>query len=173
MRERKAERRKKARSLLQYQCSWLTHLRWEGDTARIKPFIQGQKEWKKGMIVERLDERSYEVETADGSSYTDVTRSISNERMSRPLSWPSRNYLKYQVILMTPVTEYIWRNRLPLRKPHACIELCKDTLEQDLVGMTRTHSGRIVKTPGHFKGLCDLKTCHWTLNFKPTIGIWV
>lgn len=58
----------------------------EGDTARIKPFIQGQKEWKKGMVVERLDERSYEVETADGSSYTDVTRSISNERMSRPLS---------------------------------------------------------------------------------------
>ena len=57
-----------------------------GDTARIKPFIQGQKEWKKGMIVERLDERSYEVETADGSSYADVTRSISNERMSRPLS---------------------------------------------------------------------------------------
>ena len=29
----------------------------EGDTARIKPFIQGQKEWKKGMIVKRLDER--------------------------------------------------------------------------------------------------------------------
>ena len=40
------------------------------------------------------------------------------------------------------------------------IEPCKDTLEQDLVGMTRTDSGRIVKTPGHFKGLCDLKTCH-------------
>ena len=22
------------------------------------------------------------------------------------------------------------------------------------------------------QGLSDLKTCHWTLNFKPTIGIW-
>ena len=41
----------------------------EGDTVRMKPFLLGQKEWKKGVIVERLDERSYEVETADGSSY--------------------------------------------------------------------------------------------------------
>ena len=23
------------------------------------------------------------------------------------------------------------------------------------------------------QGLCDLKTCNWTLNLKPTIGIWV
>ena len=36
---------------------------------RIKPFVQGQKEWKKGMVMERLDERSYEVETMDGSFY--------------------------------------------------------------------------------------------------------
>ena len=26
----------------------------EGDTVRIKPFIQGQKEWKKGVVMERL-----------------------------------------------------------------------------------------------------------------------
>ena len=36
---------------------------------RIKPFEQEQKEWKKGVVVERLDERSYEVETMDGFSY--------------------------------------------------------------------------------------------------------
>lgn len=40
----------------------------EGDTVQIKPFVQGQKEWKKGVVVERLDERSYEVETMDGFS---------------------------------------------------------------------------------------------------------
>lgn len=39
-----------------------------GDTMQIKPFVQGQKEWKKGVVVERLDERSYEVETMDGFS---------------------------------------------------------------------------------------------------------
>ena len=40
----------------------------EGDTVQIKPFVQGQKEWTKGVVVERLDKRSYEVETMDGSS---------------------------------------------------------------------------------------------------------
>ena len=40
----------------------------EGDNLRLKPFVLGQKEWKKGVVVERLDERSYEIETADGSS---------------------------------------------------------------------------------------------------------
>ena len=29
----------------------------EGDTVRMKPFVLGQKEWKKGVVVERLDER--------------------------------------------------------------------------------------------------------------------
>ena len=42
----------------------------EGDTVRLKPFQLGQKEWKKGAVVERLDERSYEIETADGSTYS-------------------------------------------------------------------------------------------------------
>lgn len=34
----------------------------------MKPFRLGQKEWKKGLVVSRLDERSYEVEAADGST---------------------------------------------------------------------------------------------------------
>ena len=41
----------------------------EGDTVRMKPFVLGKKEWKKGVVVERLDEKSYEVETGDGMSY--------------------------------------------------------------------------------------------------------
>ena len=47
-----------------------------------------------------------------------------------------------------------------------CIEPCKGTLEQDLIGMTRTHSGRIVKKPGHFKDYVTwwLATEHWILN---------
>lgn len=39
----------------------------EGDTVRMKPFIKGKKEWKKGVVVERLDERSYEIQTDDGT----------------------------------------------------------------------------------------------------------
>ena len=41
----------------------------EGNTVRMKPFRLGHKEWKKGVVVSRLDERSYEVEGADGSTY--------------------------------------------------------------------------------------------------------
>ena len=40
----------------------------EGDTVRLKPFQLRQKEWTNG-VVERLDERSYEIETADESTY--------------------------------------------------------------------------------------------------------
>ena len=40
----------------------------ERDTVKLKAFQRGQKEWKKGMVVERLDERSYEIETTDGST---------------------------------------------------------------------------------------------------------
>ena len=36
---------------------------------RMKPFQLGDKSWKKATIVERLDERSYDVEDTDGTVY--------------------------------------------------------------------------------------------------------
>ena len=39
----------------------------EGDVVRMKPFKLGEKKWNKGVIQHRLDERSYEVETDDGT----------------------------------------------------------------------------------------------------------
>ena len=41
----------------------------KGDVVRMKPFHLGSKEWKKGMIASKLDERSYKVETHDGDTY--------------------------------------------------------------------------------------------------------
>lgn len=41
----------------------------EGDVVRMKPFQLGEKRWKKGVVVTRLDERSYIVDTPDGGSY--------------------------------------------------------------------------------------------------------
>jgi transposase InsO family protein len=35
----------------------------EGDTVRLQPFTKGKKDWKKGTVVKRLDERSYDIET--------------------------------------------------------------------------------------------------------------
>ena len=39
----------------------------EGDRVRLKPFRLGQKEWSKGTVVARLDERSYDVQTPTGT----------------------------------------------------------------------------------------------------------
>ena len=56
----------------------------EVDTVRLKPFVLGQKEWKKGVVVKRLDERSYEVETADISSYRRNSAHLKKTNKSRP-----------------------------------------------------------------------------------------
>ena len=39
----------------------------EGDTMRMKPFRLGDRSWKKAKVVERLDDRSYEVEDTEGT----------------------------------------------------------------------------------------------------------
>ena len=51
---------------------------------RLKPFVLGQKEWKKGVVFERLDKRSYEVETAYGSSYRRNRAHLKKTNDSRP-----------------------------------------------------------------------------------------
>ena len=38
----------------------------KGDSVRVKPWQFGKKEWQKGVVKKRLDERSYEVELPKG-----------------------------------------------------------------------------------------------------------
>ena len=38
----------------------------EGDTVRLQPFRLGRRDWSRGTIVKRLDERSYVVDTPTG-----------------------------------------------------------------------------------------------------------
>ena len=38
----------------------------EGDTVRLQPFKLGRKDWSKGTVIKRLDERSYIIDTAKG-----------------------------------------------------------------------------------------------------------
>ena len=52
----------------------------EGETVRMTPFTLNKKEWKKAVVIRRLDERSYTVETADGASYG---RNRANLRMTK------------------------------------------------------------------------------------------
>lgn len=57
---------------------------YEGDTVRIKPFQLGDKQWAKGTIVKRLDDRSYEVES-NGYQGT-IRRNRVHLRKSKELS---------------------------------------------------------------------------------------
>ena len=69
----------------------------EGDAVQLKPFQLKQKEWKKGVGVERLDDRSYEIETADGATYMGnrihlrkINEPTPRETVSEPLRTPTR-----------------------------------------------------------------------------------
>ena len=116
------------------------------------------------MVVERLDERSYEVETTDGSSYrrnkvhfkrtNEPPLKLTFEESPKASSYPDDTGDRVHL------EESFNTEEAP------CIRPCKDTVEQDLVGMTRTRSGRIVKRPGHLKDYATwrLATEHWTLN---------
>ena len=105
--------------------------------------------------MERLDERSYEVETADGSSYRRNTVHFkrSNEPLPKLTFEESRKPSSYPD--HTGDRAHLEESFDTEEAPY--IEHCKDTVEQDLIGMTRTRSGRIVKRPGHLK---DYVTCH-------------
>ncbi|KAK3752981.1 hypothetical protein QZH41_016289 [Actinostola sp. cb2023] len=41
----------------------------EGDTVRMKPFRPGERMWRKAIVTEMLDDRSYYVESQDGGTY--------------------------------------------------------------------------------------------------------
>ena len=38
----------------------------ESDTVRLQPFKLGRKDWSKGTVIKRLDERSYVIDTPKG-----------------------------------------------------------------------------------------------------------
>ena len=45
----------------------LPALHEDRDTMRMKPFRLGDRSWEKAKVVERLDDRTYEVEDTDGT----------------------------------------------------------------------------------------------------------
>ena len=168
--EHKSWEREKLRDVQKKQaCSYNTSahdlptLEW-GDTVRINPFIQEQKEWKKGVVVERLDEGSYKVETTDGSSYRRNT--VHFKQTNEPP--PKLPFEESPKASSYPgdTGDRVYLQESFDSEEALCIELCKDTVEEDLVGMTRTCSGRIEKRPGHLKGYATwrLATQHWTLR---------
>ena len=144
----------------------------ERDTVRMKPFVLGQKEWKKGVVVERLDERSYEFETADGSSYRRNRAHIKKTNESPPATVNSEspqtpgqnvvqtrmaNKLPLELILAEPLQMSGHLDELHETTPCAesdpkglpCIEPCKEQKGPD--PLIRTRSGRLDTRPDYLR----------------------
>jgi len=141
----------------------------EGDTVRLKPFPLGQKEWKKGVVVERLDKRSYERETADGSTYRrnrihlrKTNEPPPGETVSEPLGTPTY-FRNARVANESPsgstLTELqqvpshsekpgerkTYEKSLARDPPHS--EPCEETQAAEV----RTRSGTLVTRPSYLK----------------------
>ena len=41
----------------------------KGDAVRMKPLRPGEKKWRKALVIDKHDQRSYTVETSDGGTY--------------------------------------------------------------------------------------------------------
>ena len=112
---------------------------------RMKPFVLGKKEWRKGVVVERLDERSYEVETGDGTSYR---RNRVHLKRTNELPPEVTTTLPPQVS-NTPDTTgdstCQGESSNTLDTGTSRVELNRKIAESDCDVTTRTRSGRIVK----------------------------
>ena len=137
----------------------------EGDVVKMKPYVLGDKVWKKGEIIKRLDERSYEV-LSDGKALRrnrvqlrqtkepqqerpDTTQETSEPQMvpTAPIKNPDQVELPNVEILTSSLSP---------KNPNQVVEVPKRGLNQilktNVTGpATLSRSGRIIKTPGHLK----------------------
>ena len=97
-----------------------------GDVVRLKPFRLGKREWQKGIVRSRLDERSYEVKTPQ---YV-VRRNRVNLRKTNELSPPSLDQAPAEVYV--PVCPQY--NELPTNVPE---EVNPPALSQENVPLSR------------------------------------
>ncbi|KAK3743000.1 hypothetical protein QZH41_007217, partial [Actinostola sp. cb2023] len=56
----------------------------EGDTVRMKPFGPGERMWRKAIVTEKLDDRSYYVENQDGGTYRRNRQHLNKSREQPP-----------------------------------------------------------------------------------------
>ena len=112
----------------------------QGETVRIKPFQLNQKEWTKGVISQRLDQRSYEVETPTGTYRRNrVYLRRSNEKSDTK---QNHNYEENQDD--KPSHENI-QNQDDTQTNHTTVP---DKATHD---GTRTRTGRRIREPVHLK----------------------
>jgi len=121
----------------------------EGDTVRMKKFVLGQKDWKKGVVVERLDVRSYEVETADRSFYRPNKAHLkrTNELPVQGTTNASPQVSNNPDVTGDSTCQEGPRNTLDAPN----VELGRETAEPDFGAATMTRSGQVVKRPSYLR----------------------
>ena len=114
----------------------------EGDNVRMKPFIVGDKEWRKATVKERLDERSYQVETKEGNTYR---RNRIHLRNTKETAVPAEMTEHADTDVMTGEEEAAKDHT---DKPNAEKNADKGS-EESMQNNVTTRSGRIVKRPAY------------------------
>lgn len=128
---------------------------YPGDVVRMKPHINGQKEWRKAVVWRRLDERSYHVKV-DGDLYRRNRVDLKKTAETPPLT--SGIHQPYEVQSELPKntgqsTEEIYNSEPPQYEGEIRENLnptpspTKPTPER----LRTTRSGRIIRDPVRFK----------------------
>ena len=119
----------------------------EGDTVRMKPFIKGRKEWKKGIVLERLDQRSYEVQTDDGTYRRNrVHLKQTNEPFEPKLEFNTPES-EIPVKFENTNAQSVSPSTPMLREPERVHQ--PSPVKEPNYSPVRTRSGRIIRTPSY------------------------
>ena len=91
----------------------------EGQPLRLKPFALGQRVWKKGEVMKRLDERSYEILTENGNLV----------RRNRVHIKPTNEGPLTEIKDATEKTDEIIKLKTPMKEPQKSAERVKSPIE--------------------------------------------
>lgn len=142
----------------------------EGDVVRMKP-IQRNQVWKQGVVAKRYDERSYEVETADGSYrrnrvHLKTSREPPPVPVPAPVSTPPKPATGKSTpctpvppaLPATPATSHVSAPESPRPPPRPAVANSSMPRTPKIVkpvetppGRTMTRSGRVVVKPSRFR----------------------
>lgn len=113
----------------------------EGDVVRMKPFILGEKKWRKAVVTNRLDERSYEVQTPD-ATYRRNRMHLKKTEEPPPVDVPDK------------ATDRRAASPRPRCEPEVTQTVASPTVPNMATPAKtpmRTKSGRIVRPPAYLK----------------------
>ena len=128
----------------------------EGDTVRMKPLVRGNKTWEKAVVSQRLDERSYLVETSQGlyrRNRVHLRKTQEDPPPTTPKPPQRQNTDKSQDQAATTERKQHKPSAKVAESPQKVAKPPLETTKEDSPESTvqKTRSGRAVKTPSYLK----------------------